>query len=745
MRARARERCEGASLGRSHAAAGLGVALLLASAIGLGCGGDSRVQEGSTAVAPGSAGTLRMAERLDSLFETVDPRNNLYESGLRMKALAGARAPADPVGALARDAVLGMEMVKAGMTEEGIAKLVPAWKAMVGGSLGRAPESFRSMVQDFLAVARLRLAEQEACRRRTGRPHCPLTLWEDAGSFEPGSSRAASRAYREILRERPGDLRSRWLLNLASWAEGLPPDSVPSRWRIPPAAFASEYDVGRFPDIAPSLGLDVLGRAGAAVMEDLDGDTDLDILATSRGLRDPIRLFLNDGADGFSEHTGEAGLEGLTGGANLKQADYDNDGRVDVLVLRGGWLRRGYPNSLLKNLGNGRFDDVTEEAGLLSFHPTQTAAWGDYDNDGWLDLFVGNESRGEDRQPCELFHNNGDGTFREVGRAAGIDVVGFVKGVAWGDYDNDGRVDLYVSRLHETNLLFHNAGPTPGGGWRFEEVGRAAGVSEPLDSFSIWFWDYDNDGWLDLFVGGFRGTEADVAAEALGRPVHAEFPRLYHNNADGTFSDVTARTGLRRVLFPMGGSFGDLDNDGWLDFYVGTGDPNLTMQVPNRMFRNDGGRKFQDVTRSGGFGHLGKGHGVAFGDIDQDGDQDIYAVIGGAFEGDVDRNVLFQNPGHSNHWITLRLEGRESNRSAIGARIRVVVATAGGERSVYSTVGSGGSFGANSLQQEIGLGRATRVVELAIDWPGSGRRDVYRDVPLDRILRVREGDPRPRS
>ena len=125
-------------------------------------------------------------------------------------------------------------------------------------------------------------------------------------------------------------------------------------------------------------------------------------------------------------------------------------------------------------------------------------------------------------------------------------------------------------------------------------------------------------------------------------------------------------------------NYGDLDNDGWLDFYVAPAIPTLSTLIPNRMFRNDGGRRFQDVTTSGGFGHLQKGHGVSFADLDNDGDQDVHVVMGGAYSGDVARNALFLNPGHGNHWITLKLEGVTSNRAAIGARIRVVVATADG-------------------------------------------------------------------
>src|SRR5205809_6861898 len=150
-----------------------------------------------------------------------------------------------------------------------------------------------------------------------------------------------------------------------------------------------------------------------------------------------------------------------TGERNIVQTDYNSEGWPDVLVLRGAWfgLEGHYPLSLLRNNGNGTFDDVTEETGLLRFHPTQAAAWFDYNNDGWLDLFIGNETTPGDTNRCELFRNNGDGTFTECAEACGITALGLIKAVHSGDYDNDGLPDLYISCRGQPNYLYHNDGP----------------------------------------------------------------------------------------------------------------------------------------------------------------------------------------------------------------------------------------------------------------------------------------------
>ena len=707
-------------------------------------------------------GTVRMVARLEELatrLEEKRPLPNLHLNDKRAEILKTLIArESNPEVVLKGRLILARELLYAGNTEEAIAEyesLLPRIDRMT------APQLW-SQLTSFLGLAYMRLGEQENCLLNHTSESCLLPIRGTGIHKNPRGSRRAIQIFEEMLGEDSTNLRGRWLLNLAYMTLGEYPAEVPAKWLIPFDTFDSEYDIKRFPDVAAPLDVNVLGLSGGAAMEDFDGDGYLDIIASGWGLREQIRYLHNNRDGSFSDHTEQANLTGITGGLNLVHADYNNDGFPDLFVLRGAWLREQgkQPNSLLKNNGDGTFDDVTEEAGVLSFHPTQTAAWFDYNNDGWLDLFVGNETEGPEDHPCELFHNNGDGTFAEVAAEVGVANLGWVKGVAWGDYDNDGRIDIYLSRLGEPNVLYRNLGAraaaaedmggsslsgkrraVPFQPWSFVDVAPEAGVTMPLGSFPTWFFDYDNDGWLDLFVSGWQGLVADVASDYLELPHRGGYPRLYRNQGDGAFEDVTERVNLRRLLLAMGSNFGDLDNDGYLDFYLATGSPDLAMLIPNVMLRNAEGRFFQGVTASGGFGHLQKGHGVAFGDIDNDGDQDIYTVIGGAYSGDVYWNTLFENPGHGNHWITLMLEGVQSNRYGVGARIRVRVETPKGEREIHVVAGTGGSFGSSSLRQEIGLGNATAIRQIEILWPGSQHRQVWQGVKADQILELREGDP----
>jgi hypothetical protein len=318
--------------------------------------------------------------------------------------------------------------------------------------------------------------------------------------------------------------------------------------------------------------------------------------------------------------------------------------------------------------------------------------------------------------------------------SAHINRTAFSKGVAAADYDNDGYPDLYVSNMSGVNFLYHNNHDNT-----FTEVAHKAGVLGPGRGFATWFFDYDNDGWPDLFVTSYFTSVEESARTYMGLPHNATSLKLYKNLGDGTFRDVSAEVGLDKVFMPMGANFGDIDNDGFLDIYMGTGNPSYASLVPNVLLHNKGGKSFVDVTASSGTGELHKGHGVAFADLDNDGDEDIIAEVGGATPGDSHALRVFENPGHGNDWISLKLVGTKTNRGAIGARIKVTVENPGqGTRSIYRTVGSGGSFGASPLQQHIGLGKSARIVDLEVWWPTSNTRQHFANVGTDQFLEITE-------
>ncbi len=697
-------------------------------------------------VHPAAAVDSPAAPSVRAEFEAIcqairDSEDPFYGQG-RARELARqlASPPADPAEAAVLRAALGRELLKLGDTTEAI--------ALLGAALATAEttgfnQSVRFDILTYLGLAHLQAAEDENCLARHTAASCILPFAEEGIHRLPAHSRKAGDAFLKLARE-SGGVQAVWLLNLARMVSGDFPDGVPEAMRLPPAALTSALPFPRWRDRAPELGIAVVDLAGGAVMDDFDGDGLLDLLTSTWDPCGSLKAFRNDGRGGFEEVTRAWGLDQQLGGLNLVHGDYDNDGRLDLLVLRGGWMGGlgRIRNSLLNNqLGGpgGRFVDVTRASGLAEpAYPTQTAAWADYDGDGDLDLYVGNEDPDGRSYPSQLFRNNRDGTFTDVAREAGVQNFRFAKGVAWGDYDGDGDPDLYVSNSGP-NRLYRNHGPGPDGAVTFTDVAPDLGVTEPEGrSFVPWFFDFDNDGDLDLFVADYASPVPAVAAFYFGVVPVPNRPHLYRNQG-GRFTEVSRELGLARPLLPMGANYGDLDNDGWLDFYLGTGEPGYETVMPNVMFRNRRGLGFEDVTFAGGFGHLQKGHGVAFGDLDNDGDQDLLHQLGGFFPGDAYANALFENPGPGASWVTLRLVGTQANRFGVGARIAAVIEEGGALRTVHALAGSGGSFGGSSLQQEIGLGRAARIRELTIRWPGSGTVQRFTDLAVDRVYRVVEG------
>jgi FG-GAP-like repeat/ASPIC and UnbV len=581
----------------------------------------------------------------------------------------------------------------------------------------------------YQGVTAMRQGENDNCVMCRDESSCILPISRAAIHVKPAGSRSAVRYFTEYLDKFPDDFEVQWLLNIAHMTLGEHPEKVDPRFLISIDRFVnSEFDIGKFRDVAHLAGVNRLNQAGGAIMDDFDNDGRLDLIVTAVDPTENMAFYRNMGDGTFENRAESAGLSGQLGGLTCYQADYNNDGCMDVFICRGAWLSAPIRPTLLRNDG-GTFTDVTKEAGLLDPFNSNAACWADYDNDGFVDLFIACE-----RQPNRLYHNRRDGTFEDVALKAGLPgkSANFSKGATWIDYDNDGAPDLFLNNMSTSAQLFHNDGEG-----RFSEVTLPMKVGGARHGFSCWAWDFDNDGWLDIFATCYDRPLDVIVGGLLGRPHAENISRLFRNTGGKEFEDVTERVGLNQVYGAMGSNFGDLDNDGFLDFYLGTGDPGLATLIPNRMFKNVGGARFAEITGTSRTGHLQKGHGVAIGDWDNDGDADLFIEMGGAVNGDKYHNVLFQNPGQGNHWLTVKLVGERTNRAAIGARIKVVT---NDEKAmtIHRHVTSGSSFGANPLQQTIGLAKADRVATLEIYWPTSKTTQVFRDVPVDQSIEIVE-------
>lgn len=333
-------------------------------------------------------------------------------------------------------------------------------------------------------------------------------------------------------------------------------------------------------------------------------------------------------------------------------------------------------------------------------YPTQTAGWADYDLDGDLDLFVGNEGGKGVDAPCQLFRND-DGHFFDVSADAGLNIVAFVKGIGWGDYDGDGYPDLVLSCMGKPNILMRNQGD----GTFTNATSLLQPTSGPLTSFPAWFFDYDSDGWLDIFISSYDSDPGEYlnyySGGELSDSAHAA---LFHNDQGRGFTDQTREAGLDRPMLPMG-----------CNFY--------------------------DLTMTSRTGHLQKGHAVAMADFDRDGDLDIFEQMGGALPGDKYYDVLYENPGFGRHWLGVKLEGVKTNRFGVGCRVAVSIdEPETGSRWIYQWMNSGGSFGANPLQLHFGLGEADAVEEVRVYWPVTDSTTIIYSPEIDRVLTIREGE-----
>jgi len=707
----------------------------------------SLFEDGGIGIAMRFTGAIRDPNSLRELRDSIEGRGRLalevLKADLNAIKLDEKSTQSDAVRVVNLHKDIALVQMYEGKFADAAASLD---KALEVGQKAGIPPSFRDDLTAIRGIVALRLGEVSNCIACVGPSSCIFPIAGEATHTQKEGSLAAIEHFSAYLKSNPGDLRVRWLLNLAHMTLGGYPENVPPEFLIPIDGFASKLDVGAFENVAVDAKLTTRGPnlAGGSVFDDFTGDGKPDLFSTSLDADKGASFFVNKGDGTFEDRSTAAGLDDQVYALNVVRADYDNDGNPDILLLRGGW-ESPMRLSLLRNKGNGVFEDVTLAAGLGVPIATESAAWGDYDNDGLVDLFVcgeylsptlGSTATPDPRNRCRLYHNEGNGKFVDVAVSAGVDVAQCAKGSAWGDYDGDGRLDLFVSIMNRSSRLYHNEGDGT-----FRDVAGDLGVTGGDRSFACWFWDFDNDGKLDLYVNDYAVSLAETAAQAMKLPnPNPSRARLYRNLGKEGFRDVAADMGLEQANAPMGCNFGDIDNDGFLDVYLGTGGMSFEYLVPNLMFKNIDGKHFEDVTMSSRTGHLQKGHGISFADYDDDGDLDLFVEAGGAVPGDDAYNILFQNPGHKRHWLKVKLVGTKTNRSALGARLKATIAGPSGiTRTIHRTVGNNGSFGGNSLVELFGLGDADSVKELEITWPTSKTTQTFKDVKGDRTIEVTEG------
>jgi hypothetical protein len=494
--------------------------------------------------------------------------------------------------------------------------------------------------------------------------------------------------------------------------------------------------------------------AGCAFL-DYDNDGWMDIYLVNSGKCDfynpnpPLRnaLYRNNRDGTFTDVTEKAGVAAGGYGQGIAVGDYDGDGFPDLYVTQ-------YGRSILyHNNGDGTFTDMTDKAGVAAPGWSSSAVWFDYDNDGRLDLFVCQfvEFSKEKSKDCRagedakrgyciphlyrptaswLFHNNGDGTFIDVSKQTGIAAtLGKAWGVVAADLSNDGRMDLFVANDTVRNFLFMNRGG------KFEEIGEQAGVAysadgRPRSGMGVDAADFDQDGWMDLFVAN----------------IDYEMYALYHNNHDETFDDLAMQSGIgqaTRLMSGWGLKFFDYDNDGNLDLFLANGNPDdlieslhpgVKYHEPCLLFHNTA-KGLQNVSTQSGpfFSKALSARGLAIGDFDNDGAVDVLINVND------DRPVLLRNQaGRQNHWLGLRLIGRKANPDAVGARISY---QAGELRRSRTKVAGGSYLSSHDPRLVLGLGEHQKIDVLEIKWPQpSGLVQRFTNVPIDKYITILEGE-----
>ncbi len=544
--------------------------------------------------------------------------------------------------------------------------------------------------------------------------------------FRAGRFGASVDAGMAAMRADPRNERTRASMWLASRSLGGYPPHVPEAFRMELKAGYERPRV-RFENIASKIGMDKIcaGRGTAVFDYNNDGLLDLVVTAAHAG----CTLYRNNGDGTFTDVTTGSGLDECINGFVIIAGDYDNDGFQDLLVTRLGFYYGDI--ALYHNNGDGTFTDVTEKAGLASWGPSYCASWVDYDCDGKLDLFVNYNLGGMFDRRCQnrLFRNNGDGTFTDVTKESGLSNLFTTIGSCWGDYNNDGFPDLFVSSGIGRPQLFRNNGDGT-----FTDVSIEAGLTDFVVGTTCCWADYNNDGLLDIVQYSWADHEDVIHTMRNGHGPEDGAPLvIYHNNGDGTFTAKTRELGLTGCWGTMSGSMGDVNNDGYIDLLLGNGSPRMERLEPFVLLENDRGR-FRNTTFAAGLPFSGKSHGTNTADLFGDGRMSIIIAAGGAYPGDLMQTAIHCPVTLPGNYLNVRLRGVRSNRDGNGARLTLI---SGGQKQIREAT-NGSSFGCLPIEQHFGLGAATEIDALEIRWP-SGLRQRIENPPVNDTIRVTEG------
>lgn len=435
------------------------------------------------------------------------------------------------------------------------------------------------------------------------------------------------------------------------------------------------------------------GDSTGCAWGDYNNDGHLDLFVSNFGT--PFNyLYRNDGNGSFTRITTGAIATDDTNSEGAAWADYDNDGNLDLFVAVG----LGGNDLLYRNNGDGSFTKIASGPVVQSGGNSRGCAWGDYDNDGHVDLFVANEQG----QNNFLFHNSGDGTFTKITSGNIANDGGASYGCAWGDYDSDGFLDLFVANLNQNNFLYHNDRDGT-----FTPITSGRIVSDGEASQGCAWGDYDNDGLLDLFVANRNQRNF-----------------LYHNDGNGTFTAITNGAVVNDVGYSWGPAWADYDNDGFLDLFVANGPPNGPGQN-DFLYRNNGDGTFTRITTASVASDAAIGDGCAWGDYNNDGFPDLFVTN----LNDQD-NLFYRNNGNSNNWLTVRCVGRLSNRSAIGTKVRLKSMAGDQSRWQMREISGGGGYGSqNAPYAYFGLGSATNIERVRLEWPSGLVQELHAVAP----------------